>query len=225
QPEEALRYARARVTADPLTEAAHVAVIRLLGRLGRGREALEQYETCRRILETELGAHPSGELERARVEIRRPALPPPSRRGARVARAGELLPRAGRRAALVAMEERVAAAIEGRAPLLLVLGEPGIGKTRLLDELAARVRAAKGVVLAGRSFEAEMVQPYGPWIDALRSAPLAYLEPKLRAELAPLLPKLGEAPPAADRTRLFDAVARALAAFGASAPPAVDLAD
>src|SRR5262249_10198450 len=206
-------------------EAAHVAVIRLLGRLGRGREALEQYETCRRILETELGAHPSGELERARVEIGRPALPPPSPHDAPVAQARELLPLVGRRAELAAMEERVAAAIEGRAPLLLVLGEPGIGKTRLLDELAARVRAAKGVVLAGRSFEAEMVQPYGPWIDALRSAPPAYLQPKLRAELAPPLPQPGEAPPAAGRPPLFDAVARALAAFAASAPTAVILDD
>src|SRR5262249_36849351 len=153
------------------------------------------------------------------------ASPPRSLRDAPVAQARELLPLVGRRPELAAMEERVAAAVEGRAPLLLVLGEPGIGKTRLLDELAAKVRAAKGAVLAGRAFEAEMVQPYGPWIDALRSAPLARLEPGLRAELAPLLPELGEAPPAADRARLFDAVARALAALAASAPTAVILDD
>src|SRR5204863_8890289 len=55
-PEEALAYARERVRVDPLTEAAHVDVVRLLGRLGRVREAQAQYETCRRILETELGA-------------------------------------------------------------------------------------------------------------------------------------------------------------------------
>jgi DNA-binding SARP family transcriptional activator len=225
QPEEALRCARARVTADPLTEAAHVAVIRILGRLGRGREALEQYETCRRILETELGAHPSGELERARVEIGRPASPPPSPPDAPVARVRERLPLVGRLAELAAIEERVTAAIDHHAPLLLVLGEPGIGKTRLLDELATKVRAASGVVLAGRAFEAEMVHPYGPWIDALRSAPLARLESGLRVELAPLLPELGKAPPAADRTRLFDAVARALAAFAMSAPTTVILDD
>jgi DNA-binding SARP family transcriptional activator len=225
QPEEALRYARAWVTADPLTEEAHVVVIRLLGRLGRGREALEQYETCRRILETELGARPSGALERARVEIGRPALPPPGPEGAPVAQARELPPLVGRRVELAAIEERVAAAVEGRAPILFVLGEPGIGKTRLLEELAARARAAKGVVLAGRAFEAEMVQPYGAWIDALRSAPLGCLAPGLRAELAPLLPELGKARPAADRTRLFDAVARALAAFAASAPTTVILDD
>jgi DNA-binding SARP family transcriptional activator len=64
-PEEALRWARARVTIDPLSEAAHVQVVRLLGELGRTREALKQYENCRRILESELGARPSPDLERA----------------------------------------------------------------------------------------------------------------------------------------------------------------
>src|SRR5262249_44527959 len=127
QPEEAWRYARAGVPADPLTEAAHVVVIHLLGRLGRGREALEQYEACRRILETELGAHPSGELERARAEIGRPALPPPGPEGPPGAQAPELLPLVGRRAGLAAIDQRVAAAVEGPGALLLDLGEPRVG--------------------------------------------------------------------------------------------------
>ena len=67
--EEALRWARQRVAIDPLTEAAHVDVVRILGRLGRVREALAQYETCRRILETELGARASQALEQARREL------------------------------------------------------------------------------------------------------------------------------------------------------------
>src|SRR5215813_2387584 len=105
QPEEALRYARARVTADPLTEAAHIVVIHLLGRLGRGREALEQYEACRRILETELGAHPSGELERARAQIGRPLPAPPRPEADPVPRAFELPPLVGRDVELAAIEE------------------------------------------------------------------------------------------------------------------------
>ncbi|HVU51437.1 MAG TPA: BTAD domain-containing putative transcriptional regulator, partial [Polyangia bacterium] len=68
-PEEALGYARARVLVDPLTEAAHVDVVRLLGRLGRVREAQAQYETCRRILESELGSKTSPALEQARREL------------------------------------------------------------------------------------------------------------------------------------------------------------
>src|SRR5262245_3779073 len=67
--DEALRWARERVRFDPLTEAAHVDVVRILGRLGRTREALAQYDTCRRILESELGARTSPALEEARREL------------------------------------------------------------------------------------------------------------------------------------------------------------
>ncbi|HVR61847.1 MAG TPA: BTAD domain-containing putative transcriptional regulator, partial [Polyangia bacterium] len=68
-PEEALRYARERVAIDPLAETAHVAVVKLLGKLGRLREAQQQYESCRRILQAELGARTSAELEQARMAL------------------------------------------------------------------------------------------------------------------------------------------------------------
>ena len=42
-----------------MREEGHVAVVRLLGQLGRTREALAQYDTCRRLLETELDSRPS----------------------------------------------------------------------------------------------------------------------------------------------------------------------
>ncbi len=80
--------------------------------------------------------------------------------------------------------------------------------------------AVGGRVLAGRAFEAEMVRPYGAWVDALRSAPLADLGEGLRADLAPLLPELGPSVPGGgDRTRLFDAVARLLAALASGPQP------
>jgi DNA-binding SARP family transcriptional activator len=62
-PGDALRYARALTVSDPLNEAGHAAVVRLLSRTGRGREALSHYERARRLLETELGVPPSDELE------------------------------------------------------------------------------------------------------------------------------------------------------------------
>ena len=52
--------------ADPLCEAGHAAVVRLLSRIGRNKEALSHYERARRMFETELGAPPSDELEEAR---------------------------------------------------------------------------------------------------------------------------------------------------------------
>ena len=68
-PEEALAHARARVSIDPLAEPSHIAVMRLLAKLGRPREAIRQYETCRRILEAQLGRPPSKELEVARASL------------------------------------------------------------------------------------------------------------------------------------------------------------
>src|SRR6185369_5510289 len=68
-PDEALRHARSRVAIDPLTEAGHVALVRLLGELGKTRDAIRQYETCRRILANELHSAPSVELERARAAL------------------------------------------------------------------------------------------------------------------------------------------------------------
>ena len=69
QPDAALTYARARLVVDPFSEAAHIAVIQLLGAAGRTREALQQYESCRRMLEGQLGAKPSAALERARGAV------------------------------------------------------------------------------------------------------------------------------------------------------------
>jgi tetratricopeptide (TPR) repeat protein len=101
--------------------------------------------------------------------------------------------------------------------MLAILGDPGVGKSHLLEELSRQVTSAGGVVLAGRAFEAETVRPYGGWIDALRSTRLPDLPAALRADLLPLLPELDSAAPmAGDRNRLFDAVTQLLTSL---APP------
>ena len=79
------------------------------------------------------------------------------------------------------------------AGLLLLSGDPGIGKTRLLEEAQARHR---GLTITSRAYEAERGRPYGPWVDALRSARLPEIPPGLRDGLAPLLPELSESIPA-----------------------------
>jgi len=222
QPDAALPYARARLVVDPFSEAAHISVIHLLGAAGRTREAIQQYESCRRMLEGQLGAKPSAALERARGALgsSRPTDtftpsyvvdPPP------VASVAPLVGRAAERHQIAAA---VATAGAGRGrDVVWITGEPGIGKTRLLEEVADQVRAANGTVLAGRAYEAEMVRPFGPWIDALRSVALTLPEESPRADLAPLLPELGANVPGGDRHRLFEAVVHVLERLTSASRP------
>jgi len=112
---------------------------------------------------------------------------------------------------------------EGGAHLVLVSGEPGIGKSRLALELGRRVRAEGHVVASARAYEAAGRLPWGPVVDLLRSDALRShvntLDTVWRAELARLLPELLDASQPsgpsqsgdpAERYRLFDAVSRAI---------------
>ena len=135
-PEMALRHARAWVAIDPLREDGHVEVVRLLGQLGRTREALAQYDTCRRILETDLGARPSARLEQARAALSRSPMPalagkPTAARAPQPQQ--DAIPFAGRAEERTLLRNAVAAAAAGEEVAgLMFVGEPGIGKTRVL---------------------------------------------------------------------------------------------
>ena len=69
----------------------------------------------------------------------------------------------------------------GRGQLALLTGEPGIGKTRLLEELAARAAAQGTVVAWGRGYEGEGVPAFWPWVQVI-DALIAQLEPQHAAE-------------------------------------------
>jgi len=65
--------------------------------------------------------------------------------------------------------------------LLLLSGEAGIGKTYLLEQLAAAATARGDRVLWGRGFESELLRPFGAWLDAVRTAEELVLSPELSA--------------------------------------------
>ncbi|MEU7632955.1 AAA family ATPase, partial [Nocardia sp. NPDC049220] len=103
----------------------------------------------------------------------------------------------GRAAELRCVEESLAGARSGSAGAVVLLGEPGIGKTRLLGELCARAGAAGFDVLAGRGSELEREVPFGMVVEALdeRFAGLDHrvvtaLGADRMAELAAVLPSL-----------------------------------
>jgi DNA-binding SARP family transcriptional activator len=151
-PENRVRWARARVAADPYREAFHVDLVRLLSDVGRPNEAIDQYEQCKRLFERELGAKPSRALEAVRLALG--ASVSPVRRNAQPTGAA---PFVGRTSEL--------AAIDG-ASHVLVIGPPGIGKSRLLEHVASR---RGGDVIVACAFELEMARPFGVWLDSVAS--------------------------------------------------------
>jgi predicted ATPase len=116
-----------------------------------------------------------------------------------------------------------------------VIGEAGIGKSRLAAELGEEVHRTGGRVLVGHCHESEQVLPFAPWIDALRGGGLVDDEELLRAlgavwraELSRLLPDIAEAPPGpatADAGQLFEAVARLLEHVASARPILLILED
>jgi DNA-binding SARP family transcriptional activator len=169
----ALVHARRRVLVDPFNEDAHAALIRLLASLGHSHEAMRQYEQCRQLFERELNARPGHAVEQARAGI-----------GAAKPQRSASQPVPVSATPFVGREPELAQIESSHHPVLL-LGEPGIGKSRLVDEVRART---KGTTVYGRAYAAEMVRPYGVWIDAL-----------------------GDFPVESDRTQLFESIVRSLA--------------
>ncbi|MGZ7079728.1 MAG: BTAD domain-containing putative transcriptional regulator, partial [Thermoanaerobaculia bacterium] len=169
--DDALVYARRRVSVDPFNEEAHIAIMRLLAAMDRNHDALRHYDDCRALFERELGCRPSNALEDARRAIGRTqparvvAPAPPA-----IVDAGSDLSFIGREAELRVVDEAIQAVFDQKkARVLVIKGEPGIGKSRLLAELRRRAEARGAATVYGRAFAAEMVRPYGVWVDALRS--------------------------------------------------------
>lgn len=128
-----------------------------------------------------------------------------------------------------------------RVAVLWLLGEPGIGKTRLATEIALRAHGTGAPVLFGRCNE-DLPVPYQPWLEALRffaaQLPDEELDERLgegAGELVRLLPELGvrlpgrEPPragsPEAEQYGLFEAVRAWLAAAGGTGSVVVVLDD
>ncbi|HVH06227.1 MAG TPA: AAA family ATPase [Myxococcota bacterium] len=131
----------------------------------------------------------------------------------------------GRERTLARLERALDAALAGRGGLVLLAGEPGIGKTRTAEELARKANERGAQVLLGRCFEGEGAPAFWPWLQVLRGLAAATDPARLRtalgsdaATLAQLVPELGSvrsdaiAAAAGEqaRFRLFDALAATL---------------
>ncbi|WP_131740372.1 helix-turn-helix transcriptional regulator [Actinomadura roseirufa] len=127
-------------------------------------------------------------------------------------------PLAGRRDALRTLDRALAESADGEFRLLVLPGEPGVGKTRLLEELAGEARTRGIPALAGRATEFEQPMPFGLVVDALDDhleEVSPDLDPDTAAPLGALFPALAAVeadahPPGRPGYRTFRAVRRLL---------------
>jgi DNA-binding SARP family transcriptional activator len=231
--EAALQTGLRLIALDPLQEPVHRTLMRLYAQLGRRPSALHQYQLCVSVLQRELGVEPEEETKQLYREILRrravitEATPlATSRSSPPVARVPPLTlatdtPLIGRDQEMAQLRVALAEAVPGAGQVVLIVGEAGVGKTRLVAELAADIPKVNGRVLIGRGHETEQILPFGPWVDALGMGQvlvdetwLATLPGIVRRELGRLLPELGpgDSEPAAP-SRLSEALR------GGSPPP------
>ena len=148
----------------------------------------------------------------------------------------------GRERELAELEAALADAFAGHGRLVLLAGEPGIGKSRLAEELAARAVRRGAEVLVGRCWEAGGAPAYWPWVQALRPLVADAAPDALREQLgsgagyvAHLLPDVQAVLPDLDvlpsldsqhaRFQLFDAAARFLRSAALARPVVIVLDD
>jgi DNA-binding SARP family transcriptional activator/tetratricopeptide (TPR) repeat protein len=218
------------VAHHPLRERFRGQLMVALYRAGRQAEALAAYRNARSLFVDELGIEPSRSLHDLETAILRqdPSLDVtvgPPRRAAPAGVAEKLGGFVGREQELGRLRDALDGALSRSGRLVMLSGEPGIGKTRMAIELAGYAEEQGARVLWGRCYEREGAPPYWPWLQAIRAyvggrdlgalrselgsqaATVAEIVPEVRERLSDLEPPAVPSDPSEARFRLLDSVA------------------
>jgi DNA-binding SARP family transcriptional activator len=233
----AIEYAQRYLAIDDLAEDIHRHLITFYAAIGERSVALHQFEHCTVVLERELGVSPLPETRAVYQAVRTgrsiaipSAIPSPTWTTLPSLDA----PLVGREQPLRQLTQAYTSAQMGQGRVVLISGEPGIGKSRLLQEFASRF-TTEATVIVGAGHEDERDLPFWPLVAALAPhlpaidptspgfepfylAPLAGLWPGLQ-RLLPDVPPPPSLEPTQERSLLFQALAHVLLNLAAQRPP------
>lgn len=225
-----VHYARRLVAIEPLSEEAHRELMRLCALSGQRNRALAHYEDLLNLLREQLGVEPLEETRALYESIlaQRVEEESASRSAEPI---GPLIPLVGRGEGYEKLREGWQRAVQGSMHFTLVIGEGGVGKTRLIKSfMDATTSTRRTSVLKGRCYDLAPLVAYQPFIEIVRSAfseeteladqALATVSGEVREDLVRLVPELHELWPdlpeplplvgAEGRRRLFGSLARFL---------------
>ena len=218
--DDSLHLARLCLENDELNDDLHERILQILIRIGRRSEAREHFKHLLDLSRRELGQRPSPRLFSLYKLTRAPHthIPPPSTQILQV-KPSLQSPFVGRQLCLTQLNET-----HQRGGAVFILGESGLGKTRLLKEFFTQMQPKARLLLAGcRPYETNL--PFQPIIDIARNSihpeewvnfPIAWI-----SNLLPLIPELADLRPDAvkalelvpdyGRSVLFEAIRQILA--------------
>ena len=232
----AIDHAQHYLAIDDLAEEMHRRLITLYAASGDRSAALRQFERCTVALERELGVSPLPQTRAAYEAVIAGRVPSPPQ----VAPAEWMTlpsldaPLVGRNHEMHRLEQAYASAQLSQGKFVLILGESGVGKSRLMQEFVANL-AGEATVVVGGGHEAERDLPYWPLVEALHPhlqttinqvmagfeplnlAPLAGLWPDLQS----ILPRVPLLEPSQERARLFQALVHFLLTLASQRRPLI----
>ena len=199
--------ARRRIELQPLEEVGYRTLMRLQADLGDRAGAVSTYHHCASVLERELGIVPDPQTRQAFERLIADSGPPGTRRpagGTAAGRSGQPAARlVGRSRELRVLRELWRAATAGHPGLVLVRGGAGVGKTRLVAEVAELARRQGAVVASSQCFGTPGRLALAPVADWMRhpvvQGATATLDEAWRAEVGRLVPSGDHLPPPWDR--------------------------
>ena len=219
QPERVLSPLTLAVAIDPLNEPVVASLVTALGAAGRQADALSRFYEARARLADDLGIDPGPALVAAHRRVLEQSRPTQIAADSLARREPPLTPpggMVGRVDEFSVLSSALESALTGASGLVVVEGEPGIGKTRLLREVDAVAARSGAVVAWGRCRDREGTPTLWPWVEIIETLLSAdrsefrqrwvtgelghLIEPNDQDLTSPVLPDIGA------RFRLFEQV-------------------